>query len=64
MTVPLIVLAVGSAVLGLLLGPTGAIQHWLEPVVGEHGGEPGPADPVLTSLTVLLVAARRRAGLA
>src|SRR5688572_17328950 len=56
MTVPLIVLAVGSAFLGLLLGPTGAIQHWLEPVVGEHGEE-APVMPIwlLTTLTVVLV---------
>jgi NADH-quinone oxidoreductase subunit L len=57
MTVPLVVLAIGSAFLGLLLGPTGAIQHWLEPVVGSHG-EQTTALPVsvLTTLTVLLVA--------
>ncbi|HEX6936444.1 MAG TPA: NADH-quinone oxidoreductase subunit L [Actinomycetes bacterium] len=58
MTVPLLVLAVGSALLGLLLGPTGAIQDWLEPVVGEHGEEhPVISVPVLTTLTVLLVLA-------
>jgi NADH-quinone oxidoreductase subunit L len=58
MTVPLVVLAVGSAVLGLALGPTGLITHWLEPVVGEHGDEhPVISVPVLTSLTVLLVVA-------
>jgi len=58
MTIPLMVLAVGSALLGLLLGPTGAITSWLEPVVGEHGEEhPVIAVPVLTSLTVLLVLA-------
>ena len=58
MTVPLMVLAVGSALLGVILGPTGAITHWLEPVVGEHGVE-NPVLPValLTSLTVLLVLA-------
>ena len=56
------VLAVGSAFLGLLLGPTGAITSWLEPVVGEHAEEdPVIAVPVLTSLTVLLVLGRRRA---
>ncbi|HMD12245.1 MAG TPA: NADH-quinone oxidoreductase subunit L, partial [Marmoricola sp.] len=33
MTVPLMVLAVGSAGLGLVLGPTGKIQDWLAPVV-------------------------------
>jgi len=58
MTIPLMVLAVGSALLGLLLGPTGAITSWLEPVVGEHGEEhPVIAVPLLTSLTVLLVLA-------
>jgi len=58
MTIPLMVLAIGSALLGLLLGPTGAITSWLEPVVGEHGEEhPVIAVPVLTSLTVLLVLA-------
>jgi NADH-quinone oxidoreductase subunit L len=56
MTVPLIVLALGSAFLGLLLGPTGAIQHWLEPVVGVHGEEaPVLAVWLLTTLTVALV---------
>jgi NADH-quinone oxidoreductase subunit L len=58
MTVPLVVLAAGSALLGLALGPTGAIQHWLEPVVGEHGDEhPVLSVPVLTTLTVVLVLA-------
>jgi NADH-quinone oxidoreductase subunit L len=58
MTIPLMVLAVGSAFLGLLLGPTGAITSWLEPVVGEHAEEdPVVAVPVLTSVTVLLVLA-------
>jgi NADH-quinone oxidoreductase subunit L len=56
MTVPLMVLAVGSALLGLLLGPTGAIQDWLEPVVGEHTeAEPVLSVAVLTTLTVVLV---------
>jgi NADH-quinone oxidoreductase subunit L len=58
MTVPLVVLAAGSALLGVALGPTGAIQHWLEPVVGEHGDEhPVIAVPVLTTLTIVLVLA-------
>jgi NADH-quinone oxidoreductase subunit L len=58
MTVPLMVLALGSAALGAVLGPTGAIQHWLEPVVGVHGEESTvlPA-AALTTLTVLLVVA-------
>jgi NADH-quinone oxidoreductase subunit L len=58
MTVPLMVLAIGSAFLGLLLGPTNALVNWLEPVVGEHSEE----DPVLsvwvlTVLTLVLVVA-------
>ncbi len=57
MTVPLMVLAIGSAGLGLVLGPTGAITHWLEPVVGEHGEE-SPVLPVwsITTMTLALVA--------
>jgi NADH-quinone oxidoreductase subunit L len=57
MTVPLMILAVGSAFLGLLLGPTGAIQDWLEPVVG-RGTDASPVinTTVLTVLTLVLVA--------
>jgi NADH-quinone oxidoreductase subunit L len=57
MTVPLMVLAVGSAFLGLLLGPTGAIQDWLAPVVG-RGSDDNPVinTGVLTVLTLVLVA--------
>jgi len=58
MTVPMIILAVGSAFLGLVLGPTGVITSWLEPVVGsaEGGAEPVVAVPVLMTVTLLLVA--------
>ena len=58
MTVPMIVLAVGSAFLGAVLGPTGAITGWLEPVVGGHEGaaEPVVAVPVIQAATLLLVA--------
>jgi NADH-quinone oxidoreductase subunit L len=57
MTIPMIVLAFGSAFLGLILGPTGVFTHWLEPVVGEHGEEhPVLAVPVIMGLTLLLVA--------
>ncbi|MBE3076426.1 MAG: NADH-quinone oxidoreductase subunit L, partial [Actinobacteria bacterium] len=59
MTVPMVILAAGSAFLGLILGPTGAIQSWLEPVVGvgTEGEHPVIAVPVLTTLTLLVVAA-------
>ena len=60
MTIPMIVLAVGSALLGLILGPTNGILHWLEPVVGGgHGEEHHPVIPatMLIVLTLLVVAA-------
>jgi NADH-quinone oxidoreductase subunit L len=58
MTVPLMVLAVGSALLGLVLGPTGWIQDWLAPVVGEPGEEQSVLSvPAITTVALLLVAA-------
>jgi NADH-quinone oxidoreductase subunit L len=59
MTVPMMVLAFGSAFLGLILGPTGFFTTWLEPVTGAH---PEEAHPVLNPnllivLTVVLVLA-------
>ena len=58
MTMPMIVLAFGSAFLGLILGPTGFITNWLEPVVGEEArGAPGHRGMVIMTLTLLLVAA-------
>ena len=46
MTIPMIVLAFGSAFVGLILGPTNIFTHWLEPVVGARGapGARGPGD--------------------
>jgi NADH-quinone oxidoreductase subunit L len=56
MTVPMIILAIGSAFLGLILGPTNAIQDWLQPVVGAPGdGQPVVAASVLVAMTLLLV---------
>ncbi len=61
MTVPMMVLAFGSAFLGLILAWPFAehapIVSWLAPVVGEHGEE-HPVLPVLVimGLTLLLVA--------
>jgi NADH-quinone oxidoreductase subunit L len=34
MVIPMVILAAGSAVAGALLGPTHAIQDWLDPVLG------------------------------
>jgi NADH-quinone oxidoreductase subunit L len=52
----MVILAVGSALLGVVLGPTGAITSWLEPVVGAHGHEePVMSVPLITGLTMLLV---------
>lgn len=57
MTVPMIVLAVGSGLLGLILSWGGMFTHWLEPIVGGHGEEhPVLAVPVIMILTLLLVA--------
>ena len=57
MTVPMIILAIGSAFLGLILGPTNAIADWLEPVFGPNpGGEPVIAVPVLMTMTLGFVA--------
>ena len=33
---PMVILAVGAAVAGVLLGPTHGLQDWLEPVLGEE----------------------------
>jgi NADH-quinone oxidoreductase subunit L len=57
MTIPMILLAVGSAFLGLILGPTNAIAGWLEPVFGgAHAeGEPVVSVAVLTALTLGIV---------
>jgi NADH-quinone oxidoreductase subunit L len=58
MTIPLMVLAIGSALLGLVLGPTNALVHWLEPVTGAHPEkDPVIAVPVLLTLTLALVVA-------
>jgi len=55
MTVPMMVLAVGSALLGGLLGPTGAITGWLDPVVGVAEGEPVLPAVLITVVTLVLI---------
>ncbi|PRY59381.1 NADH dehydrogenase subunit L [Knoellia remsis] len=58
MTIPMMVLAVGSGLLGLVLSWGGMFTSWLEPVTGGHGEEhPVLPVPVLIGLTMLLVAA-------
>ena len=56
MTVPMMVLAVGSVALGFVLGWNDTFSRWLEPVTGhvEHH-EPVLAVPVIMGLTLLLV---------
>jgi NADH-quinone oxidoreductase subunit L len=51
MTVPMIILAIGSAGLGAVLGATHAINHWLEPVVGAAPDK----DPVISSFVLSVV---------
>ena len=57
MTVPMMVLAVGSAFLGLVLATVAPISTWLEPTLGhvEHH-EPVVAVPVLIVATMVVVA--------
>jgi NADH-quinone oxidoreductase subunit L len=52
MTVPMMVLALGSAFLGLILGPTGIITGWLNPVFGID--EPIEEHPVIAPLAITL----------
>jgi NADH-quinone oxidoreductase subunit L len=57
MTIPMMVLAFGSAFLGLILGPTGIITSWLAPVVGEPPEDhPVLPVPVIMVATLALVA--------
>jgi NADH-quinone oxidoreductase subunit L len=57
MTVPMILLAVGSVAAGALLAVGSSLQHWLEPVVGAHHGEPALPVWAITSLTLVVVLA-------
>ncbi|WP_422748811.1 NADH-quinone oxidoreductase subunit L [Mycobacterium sp. WMMD1722] len=53
MTVPMILLAVGSVFSGGLLAINGTLSHWLEPVVGVHE-EAAHAVPVVVATAVIL----------
>jgi len=58
MTVPMIVLAVLSAVGGYLLILGGGVQHWLTPVLGKSAeeGVHTVSKPVLTAITLVVIA--------
>ncbi len=67
MTVPMMVLAVGSAGLGLVLGvgQTSLLQSWLDPVFGPHAGvEHEPVIPALPLMLLTLVLVAGGVGLA
>ncbi len=58
MTLPMIVLAIGSVGAGGLLAIGGALEHWLEPVVGAHEAHHGGIPAwVMTVITMAVVAA-------
>ena len=56
MTVPMIILAFGSAFLGLILATGDRFVNWLEPVTGSaEGGEPVIPAAALMAITLVLV---------
>jgi NADH-quinone oxidoreductase subunit L len=56
MTIPMGVLAVGSIVLGFILGVKNGLVHWLEPVVGPHSDrDPVIPSGVLIALSTVLI---------
>ena len=54
MTIPMMVLALGSLGLGALLWPTGILSDWLDPVFG-HVEHPEPVIPVLAIQVAVFV---------
>ncbi|MGB5951072.1 MAG: NADH-quinone oxidoreductase subunit L [Ornithinimicrobium sp.] len=63
MTVPMIILAVGSIALGALLYPTGILSGWLDPVFG-HEEHPEPVIPVIVIQVLAFILLLLGAGLA
>lgn len=55
MTVPMIVLAVGSVGAGALLALGGRLAHWLEPVTGAHEAHHAVPVWVMTTITLSVV---------
>ena len=62
MTVPMILLAIGSVFSGGLFVLGDSLQNWLAPVVGEHGEAHHTISPLVVTLLVLLVSAGGFAG--
>ena len=60
MTIPMMVLAVGSAFLGLILGPTGIITSWLEPVFGSRPRRSTRSSPLMVIIGAHPGPGRRR----
>jgi NADH-quinone oxidoreductase subunit L len=56
MTLPMIVLAVGSVGAGALLAIGGTLEHWLEPVVGAHEAHHVVPAWVMTVITMSVIA--------
>ncbi|MTA40760.1 MAG: NADH-quinone oxidoreductase subunit L [Actinobacteria bacterium] len=56
MTIPMILLAVGSVASGYLLTFNDSLKHWLAPVTGYKTPEPPIAIPVLIAMTLTTVA--------
>jgi len=57
MTIPMILLAVGSVASGYLLTFNDSLKYWLAPVTGYESPEPPIAIPVLIAITLTTVAA-------
>ncbi|MEV0945653.1 NADH-quinone oxidoreductase subunit L [Rhodococcus sp. NPDC049939] len=55
MTLPMIILAIGSVAAGGLLSIGSSLENWLEPVVGVHHGEPVLPVWAITSMTLVVV---------
>lgn len=55
MTVPMIILSIGSALGGLLLLFVADIEHWLEPVVGFQYPDNAPSTSILIPVTLAVV---------
>jgi NADH-quinone oxidoreductase subunit L len=56
MTLPMIVLAVGSVGAGGLLAIGGTLEHWLEPVVGAHDAQHAVPAWITTTVTLAFIA--------